>query len=104
MTEALAEYHLLGKDTPPALKRLFQSLAEENHYRIDDDGVAEVKIFMTEETLARYSASYFERPAARVYAAANPGFRTNGCYLGFWFRFTPRNIVSIVRAVAKRRG
>jgi hypothetical protein len=97
ITEALAEYELLGPRTPPEVKKLFSRLAEENHYQLHDDGRAQVDIFMTEETLSRFPASYFERPAARIYAAANPGFRTNGCYLAFWFRFTPRNIAAILK-------
>jgi hypothetical protein len=34
---------------------------------------------------------------------AQPAYRTNGCYLGFWFRFTPRNVAAPARAVARKR-
>jgi hypothetical protein len=37
-----------------------------------------------------------------VYASANPGFRTNGCYLGFWFTFTPANLLALTRAIRRK--
>jgi hypothetical protein len=54
------------------------------------------------ETLARYSPEYFSRPAARAYAAVNPEFRTNGSYVGFWFRFTSDNLASLTRATMRK--
>ncbi|HYO59262.1 hypothetical protein [Archangium sp.] len=45
---------------------------------------------------------FFDRPAARAYAAVNPEFRTNGYYVGFWFRFTPDNLASLTRAPLRK--
>ena len=63
-----------------------------------------LEIVPTPATLGRYSPRYFEKPAARIYALANPEFRTNGYNLGFWFRFTPANLGSLVRTVARKLG
>ena len=46
-------------------------------------------------------ADFFERPAARVYAALSPQFRTNGCYAAFWFRFTPANLAALIRKLRR---
>ncbi len=77
--------------------------AKENHFRLDEEtGLFFVDIFMTPETLDRYPPSYFERPAARRYASINPSYRVNGAYVGFWFRFTPRNLLSMIQAIRRR--
>jgi hypothetical protein len=107
ITEALSRYHLF--DPHPrtgeagAVREAFISLAEDSHFHVDEaSGLFRVGIFMTPETLGRYSPDYFERPAARAYAAVNPEFRTNGCYVGFWFRFTPDNLAALTRATLRK--
>ncbi|HTV25595.1 MAG TPA: hypothetical protein VMG12_43165 [Polyangiaceae bacterium] len=87
-----------------ALAAVFEQVAAGSGYGFDrDTGLFDVRIFMTDETLARYPASFFDKPAARAYAEANPDYRTNGCYVGFWFRFSRENLVALLRAV-RRRG
>jgi len=56
-----------------------------------------------EATLAQYPAGYYERPEARAYARINPGWRDNGCYAGFWFRFTPANLAALIRTILHKR-
>ncbi|WP_235880108.1 hypothetical protein [Polyangium aurulentum] len=107
ITEALASYKIFhprdGGEEADALRKAFVALAAESHFRLDEEtGQFFVNIFMTPETLGRYPQRYFERPAARAYAAANPDFRTNGCYLGFWFRFTPDNLGAMLGAIRRK--
>jgi hypothetical protein len=104
IASALAEYRLFepGARDPEtrALTAAFQRLAKGSGYEIDGEtGLFNVHIFMTEETLALYPDAFFEKPAARVYAKANPDYRTNGSYVGFWFRFSARNLFALVRAI-----
>lgn len=88
-----------------AVAESFRSLAKQNEFRLDEhSGLMFVNIFMTAGTLQAYPSAWFERPAARVYAAVNPGFRTNGCFANFWFRFTPRNLCALVRQIALKLG
>ncbi len=107
ITSALAEYrlfdpHAAGPEAA-AVRAAFERLAEKSHYRLDPEtGLFFVDIYPSAETLAGYSPAYFERREARVYLRANPGFRDNGCYAAFWFRFTPRNLVALVRAIARK--
>jgi hypothetical protein len=108
IASALAEYRLFEPRPDNAETRavtaVFHQLAEGSHYEIDPaSGLFAVRIFMTAETLAQYPDRFFDKPAARAYAAANPDFRTNGCYVGFWFRFTPRNLRSLLRAIGAAR-
>lgn len=107
ITSALAEYTFV--ETRPlstesrAVKAALDQVAADSHFRVDEEtGLYRVNIFMTEETLARYPQRYFEKPAARAYARVNPGYRTNGCYVGFWFRFSPRNLVALTTAIVSR--
>ena len=107
ITEALARYHFFeprprtGEER--ALKEVFLSVAHKSHYQVDEEtGLFLVNIHMTPETLGRYPPAYFERPAARAYASVNPDFRTNGRYVGFWFRFTPDNLASLTRATLRK--
>ena len=107
LTESLATYTLFDPRArggeAEAVRDAFLSLARRSDYRIDEEtGLAFVDIFMTEETLRRYPPSFFERPAARVYAAVNPEYRTNGCYVGFWFRFTGPNLLAMTRAILRK--
>ncbi|XYI01377.1 hypothetical protein ACMHYB_17140 [Sorangium sp. So ce1128] len=108
ITEALAHYQLFdpgrrGGEEEEAVRAAFLALAGESDFRVDEEtGLFFVNIFMTEETRSRYPPRYFDRPAARRYAAVNPGFRTNGCYVGFWFRFTRDNVLAMTRAIATR--
>jgi hypothetical protein len=109
ITEALAGYHLFDPRAPGAegraLRAAFERLAAENGFRLDDaTGLVDVRIRIAEETAARYPASYFERPAARAYAAINPGWRDNTCDVAFWFRFTPTNLAALGRAIWRRRA
>ena len=106
ITSALAAYHLFDPRATgaeaDAVRAAFARLAEESHYDLDaGTGLFFVDIYPSAETLAAYPAGYFERPEARVYLRANPGFRDNGRYLAFWFRFTPANLISLARAIAR---
>jgi hypothetical protein len=108
ITSALARYHMFDPSVRDAegraIRGAFQRLADQSHYALDPvNGLFAVGIHMTAETLARYPASYFERPEARAYATANPAWRTNASYLGFWFRFTPANLASLVRTIVRKR-
>jgi hypothetical protein len=107
ITEALAQYQMFdprasGREEE-AVRDAFLALAQESHFRVDPEtGLFFVDIYMTPETLGRYPPTFFEKPAARRYASVNPEFRTNGCYVGMWFRFTPANLLSLTRAIARR--
>lgn len=107
ITEALAHYRLFdprASDAETAAVRdAFLASAEENHFRVDlETGLFFVNIYMTPETLERYPPAFFEKPAARRYAEINPEFRTNGSDVGMWFRFTPANLFSLSRAIARK--
>jgi hypothetical protein len=107
ITEALAHYELFNPrasgEEAEAVREAFLALAEESHFRVDlETGLVFVDIRMTPETLGRYPPAFFERPAARVYASVNPEFRTNGCYVCMWFRFTPANLGALTRAIARK--
>jgi hypothetical protein len=106
ITGALAEYRIF--DPRPAdaeghaIKAAFLTAARDSHFSVDEEtGLFLVNIFMTPETVAAYPPSYFDKPAARIYARVNPGYRTNGAYVGFWFLFSPRNLLALGRAVAR---
>lgn len=109
ITEALADYRVFDPhergDEAEAIRAAFVRLGAESHFVLDARrGWFHVGIVPTPETLARYSSRYFDKQAARSYAAANPEFRTNGYNLGFWFRFTPANLGALVRTVARKLG
>lgn len=108
ITSALATYTLFdpaaGSVEGRAVRAAFERLAEDNHYRLDPTtGLFAVGFRPSADTIARYPASYYARPGAQVYARANPGWRDNDCFVGFWFRFSPRNLWSIGRAIARKR-
>ena len=107
LTRSLARYHPFAPhDSSPegrALRDAFETLARESHFALNEaSGLFDVHIFMTPETLGRYTPDYFERPEARAYAALNPDFRTNGHYVGFWFRFTPDNLATLLRTTLRQ--
>jgi len=107
ITEALAHYQLLDPrrrdGEEGAVTAALTALARESDFRPDEEtGLIFVDIFMTEETLRRYPPRYFEKPAARVYASVNPDFRTNGCYVGFWFRFTSANLRAMTGTILRK--
>jgi len=109
IASALAEYRLFEPHATDvegrALAAALERVAAGSGYGVSREaGLFEVRIFMTEETLQRYPASFFEKPAARAYAAANPDYRTNGCYVGFWFRFSRENLGALLRAILERRA
>lgn len=109
IASALAEYRLFDPHATDAVSRAlaaaFEQVAAGSGYGVDvDTGLFDVRIFMTAETLQRYPQSFFEKPAARAYAAANPGYRTNGCYVGFWFTFSRQNLLALARAIRRRRA
>lgn len=107
ITGALAHYELFdpkasGREAE-AVREAFLARAEESHFRVDlDTGLFFVNIYMTPETLSRYPPAFFEKPAARRYASVNQEFRTNGSYVGMWFRFTPANLWSLARAITRK--
>lgn len=108
ITSALARYQMFDPASPTAegraIRGAFQRLADQSHYQLDPaTGLFAVGIRMTPETLAAYSDAYYARPEARAYAAANPDWRTNASYVGFWFRFTPANLASLIRTIARKR-
>jgi hypothetical protein len=108
ITSALASYTLFdpaaGDAEGRAVRGAFERLAAQSHYTLDPvTGLFPVGIHMTAETLAQYPARYFERPEARAYAQVNPRWRDNGCYAGFWFRFTPANLAKLVRTIVRKR-
>jgi hypothetical protein len=107
ITEALARYAVFDPRArggeAGAVREAFIALAEESHFRLDEKtGLFLVNIFMTPETLDRYPPRYFEKAAARVYRSINPDFRVNGSNVGFWFRFTPDNLLAMTSAVRRK--
>jgi hypothetical protein len=107
VTSALAEYQLLdpraSDDEGRAVWAAFERLANDSHYQLDaETGLAYVNIRPTPEVLAQFAPGYFGRPEARIYARANPGWRDNGRYVAFWFRFTPRNLAALGRAIWRK--
>jgi hypothetical protein len=107
ITEALAHYHPFdpgpADEEGSAVRDAFLTLAQESHFHVKPGTpLFFVDIYMTPETLSRYPPAFFERPAARRYASINPEFRTNGCYVGCWFRFTPANLRALTGAIARR--
>ena len=108
ITSALAEHRLFdpvaGDAEGRAICGAFERLAAQSHYRLDPaTGLFAVGIRVTPETLAQYPAAYYQRREAQIYARANPGWRDNGCYIGFWFRFTPANLWALTQAIARKR-
>jgi hypothetical protein len=108
ITSALAEYHPFdpAANDPEgrAIRAAFERLAGDSHYHLDPaTGLFSVGIRMTQDTLAQYPASYYARPEACAYAQRNPGWRDNACYLAFWFRFTPANLVKLSRTILRKR-
>jgi hypothetical protein len=109
ITSALATYKLFdataSDDESRRVRGAFERMAAESHYHLDEaTSLFAVGIRPTEQTLAQYSADYFARPEAQIYARANPDWRTNGCFLGFWFRFTPGNLWKLTRTIARKRS
>lgn len=107
IAEALHEYRLLDLQATGheerAVADAFRRLAAENAFTLDErTGLMFVGIFMTEATLQAYPPTWFDRPAARAYIAVNPEFRHNGNFVNFWFRFTPRNLFSLVKRVKRK--
>jgi hypothetical protein len=108
ITSALSDYRRFDPAAADpegrAIRGVFERLAAESHFVLDPiTGLIAVGIQMTAQTLAQFPAAYYERPAAQAYARANPGWRDNGCYVGFWFRFTPANLWALTRAIASKR-
>jgi hypothetical protein len=108
ITSALADYRLFDPRAVDAegraIRGAFARLAEQNHFRIDrETGLISVGIRIAGATLAQYPASYYQRPEARAYARINPGWRDNGCNVGFWFRFTPANLTKLIRTIMHKR-
>ena len=108
ITSALAEFQLFdahaGDPEGRAVRATFERIAAQSHYRLDPEtSLFFVDIRYAPDTLARYPQSYYDRPEARLYERVNPGYRENGSYAAFWFRFTPRNLVSLVRTILRKR-
>ena len=108
ITSALARYRMFDPDdiSPEGrgIRAAFQRVADESNYRLDPaTGLFPVGIRPTPAVLAQYPASYFDRREARAYATKNPGWRDNGSFVGFWFRFTPANLASLARAIWRKR-
>ena len=108
ITSALARYQLFDPGATDregrAIRGAFERLARESDFALDPaTGLISVGIALNEATVAHYPASYYERPEARLYASVNPGWRDNGRFVGFWFRFTPANLSALIRAIAHKR-
>ncbi len=108
ITSALDSYWFFDPtaddDEGRAVRGAFERLATQSHYTLDPvTGLFPVGIHMTPETLAQYPEPYFQRPEAAAYARVNPGWRTNGCYVGFWFRFTPANLARLNDTILRKR-
>jgi hypothetical protein len=111
ITSALAEYRILDPRPAPgdtegeAIRDAFARLAAENDFRLDPEtGLMFVDIGIAPETLAQFPAGYLDRPEARAYARVNPGWRNNRSDVAFWFRFTPRNLLALVRKIQRSRS
>jgi len=113
ITGSLATYRVLDPRPAPgdaegrALLAAFARLAAENDFRLDPEtGLVFVDVGIAGETLAQFPEGYLERPEARAYARINPGWRDNRSDVAFWFRFTPGNLLALlrkIRRVASRR-
>jgi hypothetical protein len=108
ITSALAAYHPLDPHaTDPegrAIRGAFERITEQSDYQLDPEtGLIAVGIRVNEATLAQYPSSYYQRPEAQAYARLNPGWRDNGLFVGFWFRFTPANLATLIRTIAAKR-
>ena len=108
LTSALAEYRVFDPQPAPgdlegeAIRAAFARLAAESDYRLDPEtGLIFVDIGIAPETLDQFPLDYLDRPEARIYARINPGWRDNRSDVAFWFRFTPRNLASIVRKIRR---
>jgi len=108
ITSALAEYRIVDPSPAPgdaeggAVRAALARFAAESNFRIDPrTGLVFVDIGIAPETLAQFPAGYLERPEARAYARINPGWRDNRCDVAFWFRFTPRNLLTLVRKIRR---
>ncbi|HZW88886.1 MAG TPA: hypothetical protein VFF12_07390 [Myxococcaceae bacterium] len=111
ITSALAEYRILDPRPAPgdaegqAIRAAFVRLAAESNFRLDPEtGLIFVDIGIAPGTLAQFPADYLDRPEARVYARVNPRWRENRSDVAFWFRFTPRNLVALVRKIRRSRN
>jgi len=111
LTGALADYRILDPRPAPgdaegeALRAAFARIAAENDFRLDPaTGLMFVDIGIAPETLARFPEGYLDRPEARAYARVNPGWRDNRSDVAFWFRFTPRNVLSLLRKIRRARS
>lgn len=107
LTSALSQYHLLaphGESTEErAIEDAFRRIADENHFRMAPQSpLMFVNIYMHEATLTAFPPEWYDRPLARRYTAVNPEFRSNGAFVNFWFRFTPRNLVAILRQLRRK--
>lgn len=108
LASALAEYQILDPHAADhdgrAVWAAFARTAAENHYRLDAaTGLIFVDIRPTPEVLAQFPPAYLSRPEAQLYTRANPDWRSNGCYLAFWFRFTPRNLARLAHTIWRKR-
>jgi hypothetical protein len=108
ITSALAHYTLFDARAPGdegrAIRGAFERLAAQSHYHLDEaTSLIAVGIRVPDETFAHYPPAYYERPEARAYIRANPGWRDNGQNVGFWFRFTPANLTKITRTIWRKR-
>lgn len=108
ITSALADYHLFdaaARDPEGrAIRGAFEHLTSASDYHLDPlTSLIAVGIRPTAQTIAGYPDAYYARREAQIYARANPHWRDNGCFLGFWFRFTPANLWSLGRAILRKR-
>ena len=83
------------------MRSAFERFATENDFRLDPrTGLVFVDIGTSPETLGQFPEGYLNRPEARAYERVNPGWRANRCDVAFWFRFTPRNLLALLRESA----
>ena len=108
ITSALADYRMFDAAAADpesrAIRGAFEQLAAQSHYRLDEaTSLFAVGIRPTPQTLAQYGAAYYARREAQIYARHSPDWRDNGCYAGFWFRFTGANLWKLTRTIVRKR-
>jgi GNAT superfamily N-acetyltransferase len=106
IAQALAWYRFFDPDDASAegraLAQNFADFADASGFRVEPSGLIFTGIGLPDATLAQFGPAYFERATARAYLARNPAFRTNRCFVGFWFRFDARNFWSMARTVGRK--
>ncbi|MDB5364617.1 MAG: hypothetical protein JWM77_544 [Rhodospirillales bacterium] len=86
-----------------ALRAAFESFAADNGFRVEPSGLIHTGVGISDATLAQFGPGYFERESVRLYVGRNAEFRSNRCFVAFWFRFDARNLASLLRTIWRKR-